>query len=404
MPADKKPQRTEPSFGPSADPGADTGGGGAPHAAKPKRTLSSEFKVIPADRAGGAPIDPAALRAAFRTERAEPSLHSHRASAGAGDERSRAPLSTDPEAQRAAQRAQTATTRGGMLGTAVTLASIAVLAGVLAVRFPEYLPASVTSLWRSPAPPIREVASTASTPSVTPFSPPPQTPLLGTTPTGPASASPPKIDPMAQEIGTARLATPPVSNTKNAPAIASSPEKETNLALATQGMKAVEPPPQQALPQVQPPANQSPKSQTQPAPVAPKATATATPKAASAPVPAQPVAQPKQQTQPQAQTKAPQEDFLAMVNGALKNGTPVGASTNNADEASAAGELVQSVQLKLRDRGYDPGSVDGRAGTKTTEAIRSFQRSVGMNPDGQIDMALMEKLGVVGKRLQFPTR
>lgn len=383
MPADKISKRTEPSFGTSA--ASDTN-----PEPKAKRTLASEFRVIPADRAGTDYVDQATLRAAFQSERAEPSLHAHSAPIS-DNERSRAPLSTDPNAQRAERRAQTAATRGGMLGTVVTLASVALLAGVLAVRFPEYLPASVTALWGHSAPAVREVASTAMTP--TPFAALPEN-SAGAAPTGPAYASSPKIDDTPQDIGTARLAIPPVSNTKSAPVAARSPDKETNLALATQGMKAVEPPPQEAQPQApEKPATSQPKSQAQPAP---KATA----KAAPAPSPVQP----KPQAQPKAQPKAPQEDFLAMVNGALKGGAPGAASANSPDEASAAGQLVQSVQEKLRERGYDPGSVDGRAGTKTTEAIRSFQRSAGMPPNGQIDMALMEKLGIVGKRLQFPTR
>lgn len=378
MPADKISHRTEPSFGTPATVGA------SPEA-KVKRTLSSEFRVIPADRA-------------------EPSLYANHAPT-ADNERSRAPLSTDPDAQRAERRAQRAATRGGILGPVVTIASVALLAGVVAFRFPEYLPASVTALWGHSAPTVREVASTAMTPSLTPFTPTTET-LTGATParpapSGPAYVSPPKIDDTPQDIGTARLATPPVSNTKSAPVAARSPEKETNLALATQGMKAVEPPPQAAQPQPQAPekpAAQPSKSEPQPAP---KAAAKAAPPAPAA----QPVApQPKAQTQPKAQPKAAPEDFLAMVNGALKGGTPAAASANSPEEASAAGQLVQSVQEKLRDRGYDPGSVDGRAGTKTTEAIRSFQRSAGMAPNGQIDMALMEKLGIVGKQLQFPTR
>lgn len=371
MPADNTSHRTEPSFGTPAASGAHS-------EAKAKRTLSSEFRAIP-------------------TDRTEPSLHANYVSAANGDERSRAPLSTDPNEQRAERRAQTAATRGGMLGTVVTLASVAVLAGVLAVKFPEYLPASVTALWGHSAPAVREVASTAMTP--TPFSALPEN-SARPAPAGPAYASPPKIDDTPQDIGTARLAKPPVSNAKNAPVAARSPEKETNLALATQGMKAVEPPPQEAQPQApEKPAAQQPMSQPQPAPKAPA-------KAASVPSAAQAVAaQSKPQAPPKSQPKPPQqEDFLAMVNGALKGGAPGAASANSPEEASAAGQLVQSVQEKLRERGYDTGSVDGRAGTKTTEAIRSFQRSAGMPPNGQIDMALMEKLGIVGKRLQFPTR
>jgi hypothetical protein len=72
---------------------------------------------------------------------------------------------------------------------------------------------------------------------------------------------------------------------------------------------------------------------------------------------------------------------------------------NDPAVGTAGGPLVQQVQEKLRDRGFDPGSIDGRTGPKTVEAIRAYQQSVGLKADGRIDMALMERLGIVGQPL-----
>lgn len=50
---------------------------------------------------------------------------------------------------------------------------------------------------------------------------------------------------------------------------------------------------------------------------------------------------------------------------------------------------IQAILIKL---GYDPGTPDGIAGAKTTEAIRSFQQSAGLDATGNIDEALIRAL------------
>jgi hypothetical protein len=49
------------------------------------------------------------------------------------------------------------------------------------------------------------------------------------------------------------------------------------------------------------------------------------------------------------------------------------------------GQLVQLVQSRLKDRGHDPGGIDGVFGAKTKTAVKSFQRSLGfLRPDGVV--------------------
>lgn len=106
---------------------------------------------------------------------------------------------------------------------------------------------------------------------------------------------------------------------------------------------------------------------------------------------AKPAPEPKKAaSKPHVQKPLTQEEFAAMVDRALQK---------ESAEGGAGGDAVLAIQQKLRDRGYDPGSIDGRTGPKTVQAIRAFQRTVGMKPDGKIDMALMERLGIVGPQI-----
>jgi len=57
------------------------------------------------------------------------------------------------------------------------------------------------------------------------------------------------------------------------------------------------------------------------------------------------------------------------------------------------GQLVQLAQGRLRDRGHDPGGIDGVFGPKTKGAVKSFQRSLGfLRPDGVIDRSTWDVL------------
>ncbi len=66
---------------------------------------------------------------------------------------------------------------------------------------------------------------------------------------------------------------------------------------------------------------------------------------------------------------------------------------------TAAGEIVILVQQQLRERGYDPGSVDGRAGPRTRTAIEKFQRDSGGTVDGEISVTLLQHLGILGRQI-----
>lgn len=53
---------------------------------------------------------------------------------------------------------------------------------------------------------------------------------------------------------------------------------------------------------------------------------------------------------------------------------------------------VQAIQQRLNELGYDAGPADGLLGGRTVAAIRSFQQSIGMVPDGVVSSSLLSRL------------
>lgn len=95
------------------------------------------------------------------------------------------------------------------------------------------------------------------------------------------------------------------------------------------------------------------------------------------------------------------EDFATAVRKALsehRGQSPV-LGALEASGITAAGEIVTLVQQRLRERGYDPGSVDGRAGPRTRAAIRKFQRDNNQEEDGDVSVALLQSLGILGQQI-----
>jgi peptidoglycan hydrolase-like protein with peptidoglycan-binding domain len=60
-------------------------------------------------------------------------------------------------------------------------------------------------------------------------------------------------------------------------------------------------------------------------------------------------------------------------------------------------EQVKAVQQALKDKGHDPGAVDGMMGPKTQAALKEFQDKEGLKASGRIDAETMAKLGVESK-------
>ena len=55
---------------------------------------------------------------------------------------------------------------------------------------------------------------------------------------------------------------------------------------------------------------------------------------------------------------------------------------------------VKEAQQALRDKGHNPGPIDGMMGPRTREALKSFQSASGLESTGTLNPATAEKLGV----------
>jgi peptidoglycan hydrolase-like protein with peptidoglycan-binding domain len=65
------------------------------------------------------------------------------------------------------------------------------------------------------------------------------------------------------------------------------------------------------------------------------------------------------------------------------------------DRAAAGGAMngdVRSAQMALKDKGHDPGPIDGVMGPRTSAAIKEFQQKENLNPTGQLDAETKSKL------------
>lgn len=65
-------------------------------------------------------------------------------------------------------------------------------------------------------------------------------------------------------------------------------------------------------------------------------------------------------------------------------------------KVGSRGEEVRKIQTRLKELGYDPGSVDGVFGEKTRKAVVAFQRDNGLTQDGIAGPKTLAALGVSG--------
>ncbi|WP_290462391.1 spore cortex-lytic enzyme [Acutalibacter muris] len=62
----------------------------------------------------------------------------------------------------------------------------------------------------------------------------------------------------------------------------------------------------------------------------------------------------------------------------------------------STGSEVTQIQQRLQELGYDPGTADGIYGTRTKNAVISFQRDYGLSDDGIAGPKTLEALGLSG--------
>jgi Putative peptidoglycan binding domain len=55
---------------------------------------------------------------------------------------------------------------------------------------------------------------------------------------------------------------------------------------------------------------------------------------------------------------------------------------------------VRDAQQALKDKGYDPGPIDGIDGPRTEAAVRQYQEKENIEPDGRLGPKTLDSLGV----------
>ena len=74
--------------------------------------------------------------------------------------------------------------------------------------------------------------------------------------------------------------------------------------------------------------------------------------------------------------------FLVFLGGS-------GAAAHAAPEPT-----IEAIQRALVERGFEPGKIDGAMGSRTRDALRAFQRSIGLPDTGRTDDATLAALGL----------
>jgi peptidoglycan hydrolase-like protein with peptidoglycan-binding domain len=88
-----------------------------------------------------------------------------------------------------------------------------------------------------------------------------------------------------------------------------------------------------------------------------------------------------------------------------KGATDTGTSDMKSDVKHKMGKMtrgghheeVKAAQQALKDKGGDPGPIDGRMGPKTKAALKDFQKAQGLKETGRLDRETRAKLGIEGK-------
>jgi peptidoglycan hydrolase-like protein with peptidoglycan-binding domain len=73
-----------------------------------------------------------------------------------------------------------------------------------------------------------------------------------------------------------------------------------------------------------------------------------------------------------------------------------GSSESQRPGSAAGNEDIKKVQQALKDKGQDPGEIDGVMGPKTKEALKAFQEKEGLKATGSLDNQTKKALGIEG--------
>lgn len=63
-------------------------------------------------------------------------------------------------------------------------------------------------------------------------------------------------------------------------------------------------------------------------------------------------------------------------------------------ETNVTGDIIRKLQRSLNDKQYNAGPIDGVYGWQTTQAVRKYQRDNGLSGNGELTIAVIDKLGI----------
>ena len=75
-----------------------------------------------------------------------------------------------------------------------------------------------------------------------------------------------------------------------------------------------------------------------------------------------------------------------------QSGSAVGSGSSASGEMSQ--DQIKQIQQALKDKGHDPGPIDGNMNARTQQAIRDFQKSQKLTVTGTLDSSTASALGV----------
>ena len=98
------------------------------------------------------------------------------------------------------------------------------------------------------------------------------------------------------------------------------------------------------------------------------------------------------------QSERTREDGTPLAKDSPYSGTvEMGKGASGSRGAGMSGSTnVKEVQQALKDKGHDPGPIDGVMGAKTKEALKSFQTASNIQATGTLNAETAQKLGVNG--------
>jgi peptidoglycan hydrolase-like protein with peptidoglycan-binding domain len=106
--------------------------------------------------------------------------------------------------------------------------------------------------------------------------------------------------------------------------------------------------------------------------------------------------QPSSSTADQSASSSTDQAASSTANQAASSTDAAQSSMSSEGATAQADPQVRQVQQALKDKGHDPGQIDGVMGPQTKQALQSFQQAQGISGAGELDQQTLAALDVQG--------